>query len=57
MMMQPVSRFLVDVEQPFLIDLVRREDWQCSHHASGGEGDREQTRPPGSCVTCESFHE
>src|SRR4051794_35725951 len=38
MMMKPVTRFLLDVEQPFLIDLVRGEDWRCSHHASGGEG-------------------
>jgi hypothetical protein len=56
-MMKPVTRFLLDVEQPFLIDLVRGEDWRCSHHASGGEGDGEQTRPPGYCVTRESFHE
>jgi hypothetical protein len=44
MMMKPVARLLVDVEQPFLIDLVRSGDWHCSHHASGSDRNGEQTR-------------
>jgi hypothetical protein len=52
MMMKPVARLLVDVEQPFLIDFVRGGGWQCSHHASGSDGNGEQTRSRGdSCVT------
>jgi hypothetical protein len=44
MMMKPVARLLVDVEQPFVIDLVRSGDWQCGHHACGSDGTDEQTR-------------
>ena len=45
MVMKPVARLLVDVEQSFLTDLICSGDWQCSHYASGCNCKGEQTRP------------
>ncbi len=52
MMMKPVARLLVDVEQPFLIDLVCSGDCQCAHHACGSTCyDKQTSSRQHFCVT------